>query len=135
MITAPPPLPPQTAPAILQVIRAEAADPSDDGITLTLSPEELGPLHLRLITEGDSLRIAFTVERPETLDLLRRHADQFAQDLRQSGFASASFSFAGGGAETPPRPPPQTGAASHPEPAFPPPPPSNSPQAGLDLRL
>ncbi|MGQ0564909.1 MAG: flagellar hook-length control protein FliK [Gemmobacter sp.] len=76
---------------------AIATDPGTGALDVALSPDELGPLHLNVATEGDMLRIALTVERPETLDLLRRHADQLLADLRQAGFGHATLSFGQGG--------------------------------------
>ena len=32
-------------------------------------------------------------ERSETLDLMRRHSDQLAQELRQLGYGTINFSF------------------------------------------
>ena len=37
-------------------------------------------------------RIEIT-DRPETIDLMRRHIDQLAQDFRDLGFSDLSFSF------------------------------------------
>ena len=76
---------------------AIATDPGTGALDVALSPDELGPLHLHVTTERGSLRIAMTVERPETLDLLRRHADQLLADLRQAGFGGATLSFGQGG--------------------------------------
>jgi Flagellar hook-length control protein FliK len=136
------PPPPVFAPMVMTALRTEAAHPTEDGVTLILSPEELGTLHLKMIAEGDRLQVAFAVERPETLDLLRRHVEQFAQDLRQAGFASASFSFTQGGSQGSAQPPqyaPFADATSDPAPPPGAPHPSTLPHpaasSGLDLRL
>lgn len=75
-----------------------ATDPGNGALDVALAPDELGRLHMHVTTEGDTLRIAMMVERPETLDLLRRHADQLLADLRQAGFGSATLSFGQGSA-------------------------------------
>jgi flagellar hook-length control protein FliK len=79
---------------------AIARDPGNGALEVGLSPEELGQMHMQVATEGEVLRIAMTVERPETLDLLRRHADQLLADLRQAGFGGAALSFHQGQAGT-----------------------------------
>ncbi|MFN3971524.1 MAG: flagellar hook-length control protein FliK [Gemmobacter sp.] len=68
-------------------------------IEIALAPEELGRLTIAVTGEGDGLRIAITADRPETLDLLRRHADQLLADLRQGGMGGALLSFGGGGGQ------------------------------------
>ncbi len=40
-----------------------------------------------------TLTLAIHTDRPETIDLMRRHIDQLAQDFRDLGFSDLSFSF------------------------------------------
>ena len=74
-----------------------------DGQTdVALSPEELG--HVRLTMQADAqnpdrMVVMLTFERPETLDLFRRHADQLADALREAGFSGADISFGRSGGE------------------------------------
>lgn len=109
---------PNALPQILATLIRDGAQ----GVTeVALDPVELGPMQLSISGEGDGLRIAITAERPDTLDLLRRHADQLLADLRQGGLAGATVSFGmgGGGRDTPPAPPPQpVTPAATPPPAF-----------------
>lgn len=131
------PIPSQLAPVIATAARQNGtAD-----ITVTLSPEELGTLHLRVSMEGDALRVTLLADRPETLDLLRRHGDQLLTDLRNLGFGGASLGFgsSGGGAAlqrlaeeaAAAEPTVPAVALPHPLPA-----PSRTPRAGgLDIRL
>lgn len=73
------------------VTRADA--PSFD---LALDPEELGPVRMRLhLHEGVSL-LTIHADRPETLDLMRRHIATLEQDLRAQGHDSLSLRFSGG---------------------------------------
>lgn len=75
------------------------AVPSIDGpvFDLSLSPEELGQVRLRLISsEGGNLLI-IQAERPETLDLLRRHIGTLEQDLRDLGHEGLTLQFSAGG--------------------------------------
>ena len=74
-----------------------------DGQTeIALSPEELG--HVRLSMQADAqnperMVVMLTFDRPETLDLFRRHADQLADALREAGYSGADISFGRSGDE------------------------------------
>lgn len=92
--------PPAPAPMIAQVVEFVRTAELPGAVELSLSPDELGKVRVTLLPDGDILRVSLVVERPETLDLLRRHADQLAQEFRQAGFAGSSLDFAQGGAET-----------------------------------
>lgn len=60
---------------------------------VVLSPAELGRVKISLNTVDGALSVQLVAERPETLDLMRRHADALAQEFRALGFGDASFSF------------------------------------------
>ncbi|WP_284165729.1 flagellar hook-length control protein FliK [Frigidibacter sp. SD6-1] len=68
-------------------------------VEVTLSPEELG--RVRMVLQGGEagLTLTLTAERPETLDLMRRHIDQLAQDFRDLGYRNLAFSFASDGGQ------------------------------------
>ncbi|MBM9596110.1 flagellar hook-length control protein FliK [Roseitranquillus sediminis] len=73
---------------------AEAARLLRDGpVELTLKPEELGTVRMTLEASDGAMTMVVAADRPETLDLLRRHIDQLAQELRSLGFENLSFSF------------------------------------------
>ena len=126
------------APLIVDMAR----NGSDGPIDLALAPEELGRLTISLRQEGDFVRVSMMAERPETLDLLRRHAGDLLADLRQSGFSGASFTFGQSGQDPTSR---SAGAAAATDTAAPPPsapvdykpvhPSRAQTGAGLDLRL
>lgn len=84
------------APAQLgqQIVQA-AVRLADGAVDLRLEPEELGRLRLSLMPEGDKMRILILADRPETLELLRRHSAELDRDLRALGYGSTEFSFAG----------------------------------------
>lgn len=85
------------APRIVTTQVAEAAKLLRDGpVELTLSPEELGRVKLTLTAGDGAMVLNVTADRAETLDLLRRNIELLAQDLRDAGFQSLSFSFGGG---------------------------------------
>lgn len=126
--------------AIATIVKDQAAPGKTKTIELTLAPEELGRIRLLLQPDGDKMRIVVQAERPETMDLLRRNAEVFSSELRQSGFANSSFSFGGWG-----EPPPKFAKSQKDGDLFPattmqtaaPPAPINAPRpsAGLDLRV
>lgn len=117
-----------------------------DGETeLALSPEELGHVRVKLKPDSanpDRLVVMITFERPETLDLFRRHAGDLADALRAAGYSGADLGFDQQHSG-------QSGATPHdhaaarsldgttrPDPVGPPPPsPRHSGAASLDLRL
>ena len=133
---------PTAAPILTATIVEMARNGNDGPIELALAPEELGRLTISIRQEGDFVRVSMLAERPETLDLLRRHAGDLLADLRQSGFSGASFSFGPGGQDRPPQGADTSldaGDAAAPQSAphdFKQPTPSRAPTgAGLDLRL
>lgn len=69
---------------------------------LALAPEELGHVRLRMEPDSanpDRMVIMISVERPETLDLFRRHAGELADALRNAGYSGADIGFSQGGRE------------------------------------
>lgn len=67
--------------------------PLDGSIEVRLSPEELGRVRVSMIPGEAGLVIQLVAERPETLELLRRHADLLAADLHDAGYTGLEFSF------------------------------------------
>lgn len=78
-----------------QIAAAVRAGP-DGRIELQLAPEELGPVRLELSPADGSITVELVAERGETLDLLRRHADMLARELRQAGYGEVRFQFGRG---------------------------------------
>lgn len=88
--TAPPP------PATRQV--ADAVVRMEGEVTeITLAPAELGSLRIALSRDAHGLVVTLTAERPEALDLLRRHMDLLRQDLVAQGEAGVRVDVAGAG--------------------------------------
>ncbi len=91
---------PQPAAATAQAVAmqiAEVSRPLPDGpIELSLQPEELGRLKLSFSGGEAGLHVVIAAERPETLEMMRRHIDLLAQEMRRLGHEGAQFSFAGG---------------------------------------
>ena len=76
----------------------------DGGVEVTLSPEELGRVRFHIHSGEHGLVVQVAADRPETLDLMRRHADQLARNFAEAGYDGASFSFGDGGASGQERP-------------------------------
>ncbi|MBE9635896.1 flagellar hook-length control protein FliK [Salipiger mangrovisoli] len=136
------PVPPRMAQ--LSPIRqvAEAIIAADGGqVDLRLEPEELGRVrfHIQLSDQGVVLHVS--AERPETLEMMRRHVDQLARHLADAGLQGGSFSFSGERRSRPFTSVPRAGAPdstaaarpAHAEAERPLPRPGSS--QGLDLRL
>lgn len=122
---------PPPATQIVQALRGAA----EQTIDLRLAPEELGRVQLTLHQDGEVLRVHILAERPETLDLLRRHAGDLAQDLRAAGHEGATFSFGGSSRDQPGQRPAPAGPAPDPAPAAPRPACPGTRDGALDLRL
>ena len=78
---------------------------SENAVALLLSPEELGRVAMTLSTHDDGISVALVVDRPETLDLMRRHIDLLTRDLRELGFARVDISFGNSGESSRDAPP------------------------------
>ncbi|MFC3181856.1 flagellar hook-length control protein FliK [Cypionkella sinensis] len=98
--------PPHTPPPISTQLLHHSTAAKTGVVDVLLQPEELGHVKFQIQQHGDSLRILLSAERPETVELLRRHADQLLQEFRQSGFAQASLSFGQWGEQQRPSAPP-----------------------------
>jgi hypothetical protein len=74
---------------------ADAARALRDGpVELTLRPEELGTVRMTLSTGGDgAMTLLLHAERPETLELLRRHIGDLARELGTLGFENLDLQF------------------------------------------
>lgn len=70
---------------------------SEGSVEIRLSPEELGQVRMQLVPSESGMTVHVSADRPETLDLLRRHIDQLARDLADAGYDGASFTFSDGG--------------------------------------
>jgi hypothetical protein len=134
--TAAPDLPRQIA----QHLADTPPDQAAQGIELRLSPEELGPLRLTLRNLDGHMTVTVAVERPETLDLMRRHADQLLQDMRSLGYVSVRLDMqAQGDRRPPPFAPPTDGRVAQvvpvPDPTASVAPSQPLTSGGLDLRF
>ena len=88
-----PVMPAAVSPTIVDMTKSG----NDGPVELALSPEELGRLTISIRHDGDFVRVTVIADRPETLDLMRRHGGDLLADLRQAGFSGASLNFGQGG--------------------------------------
>jgi hypothetical protein len=140
----PPAAPTAAALAAAPVLRqiADAIGQTAAGsIEIRLSPEELGHVRMSLHSVDGGLSVQIGVERPETLDLIRRHLPDLERAFRDLGHQSLSFAFSEGRPDRQPaQPQPSRPTAT---PGFDPTPAQGSPASpgtlrvasGLDLRL
>lgn len=108
---------------------------SDGGVELRLNPEELGSVRMQFTQSEQGLSVHISTDRPETLELIRRHIDQLAKDLEASGFDATGFTF---GDEAPQREQNQFGTSDKDaeiEDQIPTSHPSSVVQDGLDIRV
>ena len=80
---------------------------------LALAPEELGQVRMSIRQDDGVTLIHIIADRPETADLMRRHADLLLRDLSDSGLGSARLSFGDGGGQNGRSPPRQDGTGAH----------------------
>lgn len=69
---------------------------------IALSPEELGRVRLSFRphdADPDRIVVMMTFDRPEAMDLFRRHADQLLAEIRAAGFSGADLGFAQSGTQ------------------------------------
>lgn len=72
---------------------ADAIVRTKDGVVeIQLDPVELGRVTVLLGTDHRA-GLGIIAERPETLDLIRRHSDQLLQDLKENGMPDARLDF------------------------------------------
>ncbi|WP_111734727.1 flagellar hook-length control protein FliK [Roseovarius amoyensis] len=79
--------------AITPQIAAAVQASGDRSVEIVLSPVELGKVRITLSPGEAGMAVNILADRPETLDLLRRHADLLAQDFRELGYGGTEFSF------------------------------------------
>lgn len=83
-----------SANAAAQLVAAIRTEAKTGNIEVRLDPPEMGRVRINLSIEtADAVKAVLTVERPETLDHLRRNMSQFIDDLKMAGFASVDLEF------------------------------------------
>jgi len=85
-------LTPHIARQLVDVMAQAAHRPTE----IALSPQELGRVRMSVVAEDGAITVSIIAERPETLDLMRRHIDQLGQTFKSMGYESISFAFGQG---------------------------------------
>lgn len=89
---------PQAAAAFAQI--APTLRKGADGVTeLRLDPPELGRVRVTIRTDETGMIAVVQADRPETLELMRRHAELLMRDLAAAGQTKVDLSFAGFGGD------------------------------------
>ncbi|MEJ6403229.1 flagellar hook-length control protein FliK [Yoonia sp. 2307UL14-13] len=83
----------EAARPVMQQISAAVISARGNTIEVALNPEELGRVRLQISGVDGGLSLQLMSERPETMELLKRHIDLLAQDLEKLGYETLSFSF------------------------------------------
>ncbi|WP_170763444.1 flagellar hook-length control protein FliK [Ruegeria lacuscaerulensis] len=82
----------ETAKAIAgQMATAVSARPQSGAIEIALNPEELGRVSIVLNGRDDGLHMTIAAERPETLDMMRRHLSLLETEFQNLGLGDLSF--------------------------------------------
>jgi len=99
--------PPAQAQSAAQQIAAALASPDQPRhgghpIEIALDPPELGRVRLTLTEVNGALTLTIVADRPDTVDLMRRHLDLLAQEFARAGLGGPSVNLSqngGGGAD------------------------------------
>lgn len=93
---------PQNLPLSIARQISEATRNASDGTTeITLNPAELGRVRMSFSPTEAGMMVVLSVERPEVLELMKRHIEDLSQEFQSAGFGMTSFDFSGGGSDTP----------------------------------
>ncbi len=128
----------ETARSAAQQIAVSVLHTPGKATEIALNPEELGRVRLSLTAVDGQIMLTVLADRPETQELLRRHLDMLAQEFRDLGYKSISFSFGRDGQSGAPSEHGRHGQDSIADPTDPDATalrPQPAPQSGLDLRI
>ncbi len=85
------------APRMIAAQMAEAfAAKGEQKVEVSLNPQELGHVKMRVVSTETGITMIIQTERPETGDLMRRHIHELAEEFRRMGYEDISFEFSGG---------------------------------------
>lgn len=89
-------IPPQVARQIATAAASMARDPSVP-VDIALDPPELGRVRLSLVEVNGAMTLSIIAERPETVELMRRHLVLLADEFARQGLDAPSVNISGGG--------------------------------------
>lgn len=79
--------------AVIQQLSALVQRNGAGTYDIALNPPELGSVRISLEAADGTMVVSIQSERPETMDLIRRHVDQLERQLLQLGYDTLDFSF------------------------------------------
>ena len=86
----------QLVPQISMKIVENVNAASEGLVEITLEPEDLGKLRMQVVRSDTGWSLNVFAERPETMDLMRRHLDQLQKDLISAGYEDLNIELGNG---------------------------------------
>jgi flagellar hook-length control protein FliK len=83
------------APVVAQQVAIAVHKAPGGVVEIILNPEELGRVRVSMQAQDGVMTMTITTERIETQDLMRRHIDALAQEMRALGYRDVGFNFQG----------------------------------------
>lgn len=80
---------------VAQQLIAAANLAPDRPVEIALNPEELGRVRMTLHPSDGGMQVVLIADRPETTDLFRRNIEVLANEFRELGYTSVTFTFSG----------------------------------------
>lgn len=77
----------------IAVVAEEIASNAPGEIEVSMSPEELGKVRIRMTVGEAGMFVNLAAERQETAELIRRHLSLLSDELARHGFDDVEFSF------------------------------------------
>lgn len=84
---------PGSAPSPAVQVAQAAANLPQGRTEIALSPPELGSVRIEIEGDHHKMRLIVHIERPDTFDLMRRHAAQLVAELQESGYQDVDLDF------------------------------------------
>ncbi len=83
---------PQISARVVEAVPAATEGP----VEIVLDPEELGKLRMQITRSETGWTLHVNIERPETLDFMRRHIETLQKDLVSVGYEALNLQLGGG---------------------------------------
>ncbi|WP_170451429.1 flagellar hook-length control protein FliK [Ruegeria arenilitoris] len=74
-----------------QMAASIVAKPGSGSVEIALTPEELGKVSIKVTGREDGLHMMIVADRPETMDLMRRHISILSAEFKEMGLGDLSF--------------------------------------------
>ncbi|UWQ62678.1 flagellar hook-length control protein FliK [Leisingera caerulea] len=87
---------PETPRMVAAQLAEAFAAKGEQKVEVSLNPQELGHVRMRVVAGETGIIMIIQTERPETGDLMRRHIHELAEEFRRMGYEDISFEFSGG---------------------------------------